>query len=85
MIQNHARFSKEILEDAGLNGIAVDIAVMHHERLDGKGYTFGIKGDEISQYVRMTSIVDVYDALTAERVYKAGMEPIKAFKILKQG
>lgn len=33
----------------------------------------------------MASIVDVYDALTAERVYKAGMEPIKAFKILKDG
>ena len=78
-------FSKEILEDAGLTGIAVDIAGMHHERLDGKGYPFGKKGDEISQYVRMASIVDVYDALTAERVYKAGMEPIKAFKILKQG
>ena len=85
VMQNHARFSKEILEDAGLTGIAVDIAGMHHERLDGKGYPFGKKGDEISQYVRMASIVDVYDALTAERVYKAGMEPIKAFKILKQG
>lgn len=85
VMQNHALFSKEILEDAGLTGIAVDIAGMHHERLDGKGYPFGKKGDEISQYVRMASIVDVYDALTAERVYKAGMEPIKAFKILKQG
>ncbi|MBH0087813.1 HD-GYP domain-containing protein [Pseudoalteromonas sp. NSLLW218] len=81
----HSLFSKEILEESGLTGIAVDIAGMHHERLDGKGYPFGKKGDEISQYVRMASIVDVYDALTAERVYKAGMEPIKAFKILKDG
>ncbi len=85
IMKNHARFSKEILQAAGLKGIAVDIAGMHHERLDGKGYPFGKKGDEISQYVRMASIVDVYDALTAERVYKAGMEPIKAFKILKEG
>lgn len=85
IMQNHALFSKEILEDAGLTGIAVDIAGMHHERLDGKGYPFAKKGNEISQYVRMASIVDVYDALTAERVYKAGMEPIKAFKILKDG
>ncbi|MEM5513093.1 HD-GYP domain-containing protein [Pseudoalteromonas sp. AS84] len=81
----HSLFSKEILEESGLTGIAVDIAGMHHERLDGKGYPSGKKGDEISQYVRMASIVDVYDALTAERVYKAGMEPIKAFKILKDG
>ncbi len=85
IMKNHSLFSKEILEEAGLTGIAVDIAGMHHERLDGKGYPFGKKGEEISQYVRMSSIVDVYDALTAERVYKAGMEPIKAFKILKDG
>lgn len=85
IMKNHARFSKEILQAAGLKGIAVDIAGMHHERLDGKGYPSGKKSDEISQYVRMASIVDVYDALTAERVYKAGMEPIKAFKILKEG
>ena len=85
IMKMHSLFSKEILEESGLTGIAVDIAGMHHERLDGKGYPFGKKGDEISQYVRMASIVDVYDALTAERVYKAGMEPIKAFKILKDG
>lgn len=85
VIQDHARFSKEILEQAGLQGIAVDIAGFHHERLDGTGYPFGKQANEISPYVRMASIVDVYDALTAERVYKAGMEPIKAFKILKDG
>ncbi|EWH06389.1 phosphodiesterase [Pseudoalteromonas lipolytica SCSIO 04301] len=85
IIQDHARFSKEILEQSGLSGIAVEIAGFHHERLDGSGYPFGKHGDELSLYVRMASIVDVYDALTAERVYKAGMEPIKAFKILKDG
>jgi putative nucleotidyltransferase with HDIG domain len=83
-MKNHARYSKEILEEAGLSGIAVEIAGYHHERLDGNGYPYGLKGDEISQYVRMISIVDVYDALTAKRVYKNDMTPIKAFKILKK-
>ncbi len=82
-VQNHARYSKEALEEAGLSGIAVDIAGYHHERLDGKGYPFGLKADEINQYVRMIAIVDVYDALTAKRVYKEDMTPIKAFKIIK--
>ncbi|WP_425439290.1 HD-GYP domain-containing protein [Pseudoalteromonas denitrificans] len=82
-MKNHARYSKESLEEAGLSGIAVEIAGYHHERLDGKGYPYGLKGDEISQYVRMISIVDVYDALTAKRIYKDDMSPIKAFKILK--
>ncbi|MCF2862781.1 HD-GYP domain-containing protein [Pseudoalteromonas sp. Cnat2-41] len=85
VIKDHARFSKEILEQSGLTGIAVDIAGFHHERIDGTGYPFGKKAEEISQYVRMASIVDVYDALTAERVYKEGMTPIQAFKILKDG
>lgn len=84
-IQQHARFSKEILEQAGLSGVAVEIAGFHHERIDGTGYPFGMKGEELSLYVRMASIVDVYDALTAERVYKAGLTPIQAFKILTEG
>ena len=85
IMNKHSFYSKEILEGSGVKGIALDIAGLHHERLDGKGYPFGKKGDEISQYVRMASIVDVYDALTAERVYKTSMAPIKAFKILQEG
>ncbi|MEO2267178.1 HD-GYP domain-containing protein [Pseudoalteromonas sp. YIC-656] len=84
-VQQHARFSKEILEQAGLSGVAVEIAGYHHERIDGTGYPFGVKGEELSIYARMASIVDVYDALTAERVYKVGMTPIQAFKLLNEG
>ncbi|MFY8274063.1 HD-GYP domain-containing protein [Pseudoalteromonas sp. SSDWG2] len=84
-IQQHAHFSKEILEQAGLSGIAIEIAGFHHERIDGSGYPYGKKGDELSQYARMAAIIDVYDALTADRVYKTGLTPIAAFKILKDG
>ncbi|WP_372768668.1 HD-GYP domain-containing protein [Pseudoalteromonas sp.] len=82
-IKRHSLYSKEILEEAGLSEIAIQVAGYHHERLDGKGYPYGLKEDEINQYVRMISIVDVYDALTAKRVYKDGMNPIQAFKILR--
>lgn len=83
IMQQHATFSKSIVENAGLSGIASQIAGFHHERLDGTGYPYRLKGDDLNLYVRMASIVDVYDALTAERVYKAGMTPIKAFKYLR--
>lgn len=83
-IRKHAQHSKDILEESGLSGLAVEIAGHHHERLDGTGYPFGLKDKELSQHVRMISIVDVYDALTAKRVYKDGMNPIQAFKILKE-
>ncbi|MBQ4811737.1 HD-GYP domain-containing protein [Pseudoalteromonas luteoviolacea] len=85
IMREHARYSHDIVKDSGLGEIAAEIAGFHHERLDGTGYPYAKKGEELSQYVRMISIVDVYDALTAERVYKIGMTPIQAFKKLKAG
>jgi HD-GYP domain-containing protein (c-di-GMP phosphodiesterase class II) len=58
-------------------------AVNHHEFLDGSGYSRGMKGDEITIEVRMLTIIDIYDALTAtDRPYKKGMPPERAFMIL---
>ncbi|MCV2403428.1 HD-GYP domain-containing protein [Marinomonas sp. C2222] len=54
----------------------------HHERLDGGGYQQGKSEDEISKFGRMIAIVDTYDAITADRCYKAGMPSKKALKIL---
>ncbi|MCF6441675.1 HD-GYP domain-containing protein [Pseudoalteromonas luteoviolacea] len=85
IMREHAKYSHDIVKDSGLGEIAAEIAGFHHERLDGTGYPYSKKGDELSQYVRMISIVDVYDAMTADRVYKVGMAPIKAFKKLKAG
>jgi putative nucleotidyltransferase with HDIG domain len=84
-MKQHAKYSYDIVMNAQLGKIATEIAGYHHERLDGSGYPFGYDAKNLSQYVRMAAIVDVYDALTAERVYKVGMTPIKAFRILKEG
>lgn len=65
-----------------LSPISRDISTMHHEKLDGKGYPLGLSGEQISLVGRMSAIVDIYDALTAVRVYKAGMSPAQAFKIM---
>ncbi|NQZ09415.1 MAG: HD-GYP domain-containing protein [Algicola sp.] len=82
-MQRHVVFSKEILEEAGdISPVSMDIASNHHERLDGKGYPRGLSGEQVSQYARMISIVDAYDAMTADRCYKNGMNPITAFKRL---
>ncbi|MBQ4847396.1 HD-GYP domain-containing protein [Pseudoalteromonas sp. MMG005] len=85
VMKSHAKYSFDIVLQAQLGKIATEIAGYHHERLDGSGYPYGYKADELSQYVKMAAIVDVYDALTAERIYKVGMTPVKAFKILKEG
>lgn len=83
VMQSHVVYSKEILESAGgLSEVSLDIASNHHERLDGGGYPNGMSGDQLSLYARMIAIVDSYDAMTADRCYKDGMNPINAFKRL---
>ena len=57
---------------------ALEVAGQHHERYDGTGYPNRLKGEEISLHGQMGAIVDVYDALTSERVYKKGMPPTTA-------
>ena len=62
-----------------------DYAYGHHEHLDGTGYPRGLKGDEIAPQVRMMTISDVYDALTAaDRPYKPAMPVTKALDILNK-
>lgn len=79
----HQVYAKEIITTVtGLSDISRDVCLMHHEKLDGNGYPAGLKGDEIPLHGRMSCIVDIYDALTADRCYKKGMSPAEAFKIL---
>lgn len=58
-------------------------ALMHHEKCDGSGYPYGLKGDEIDNYSKIVTIADIFDAMTSERVYRSAMCPftvIKAFE-----
>jgi putative nucleotidyltransferase with HDIG domain len=78
-MKSHVVQSIIILQNTpGISQIMLDVAGQHHERHDGSGYPNGLKGNEISLYGKMGAIVDVYDALTSERVYKKGMPPTEA-------
>ena len=82
-MKNHVVQSKIILQDTpGISQIALDVAAQHHERYDGTGYPNKLKGDEISLYGQMGAIVDVYDAITSNRVYHKGMPPTEALRKL---
>lgn len=59
---------------------SIRVTADHHERLDGTGYPQGLRGDQISLFGQMAAIVDIYDALTAERCYKNSMPPTEALK-----
>jgi putative nucleotidyltransferase with HDIG domain len=83
VMKSHVNLGMTVLKDSPeLPALVNNVVEQHHERLDGKGYPKQLDGQYITQYGRMIAIVDCYDAMTAERVYKAGMHPIKAFKIL---
>ena len=82
-IKLHQVYAVEIMEQTqGLAQVSKDVCLMHHEKLDGRGYPKGLKGDEIPLHGRMSCIVDIFDALTATRCYKEAMSPAAAFKIL---
>ncbi|MBM3263988.1 MAG: response regulator [candidate division Zixibacteria bacterium] len=66
----HTVNGSEILGQSPLLHLAADIALSHHERYDGKGYPHRIGGTEIPMAARITSIADVFDALTIKRCYK---------------
>lgn len=57
---------------------------LHHERYDGTGYPNGLKGEEISPFGQMAAIVDVYDAITSERIYHQPMAPADALRKLME-
>jgi len=57
-------------------------ASYHHEHWDGTGYPRGLKGPEIPLQGRILALVDVYDALTSERIYKKAFEHEKAVEII---
>ncbi|MFH1214967.1 MAG: HD domain-containing phosphohydrolase [Pseudomonadota bacterium] len=72
-------FAKRLTDDSITN-----IILRHHERLDGSGYPFGIKGDEIDMLSRITSVADVFEALTSKRPYKKPLQMKIALQILDQ-
>ena len=91
LIKSHTTKGAEIIQsairlnDKAVYNYAYDIARHHHEKYDGKGYPDGLKGEEISIAAQIVSLVDVYDALTSKRVYKAAYDPDKAYQMIING
>lgn len=65
-------------------GLSLDVIRHHHEKLDGSGYPDGLRGDEISVIARIAGIVDIFDALIANRPYRSAMSRKNAFAILRK-
>lgn len=82
-MKNHVVQSIILLQHTpGISETALMVAGQHHERYDGTGYPNKLKGEGISLYGQMAAIVDVYDAISSDRVYHKGMAPSEALKKL---
>jgi len=94
-IQMHPRYGYEAIANAErlagggadetLMQMAKDVVYTHHERWDGAGYPRGLRGDEIPVAGRIVALVDVYDALTNSRTYRASVTHADAISALKAG
>lgn len=86
IIKRHPEDGYRMVSEAGhVSSQALDIIRLHHERINGGGYPLGLSGDQISRYVRIVSIVDVYDAMTTNRSYQDAKSPDMALKVLYEG
>jgi PAS domain S-box-containing protein/putative nucleotidyltransferase with HDIG domain len=85
LMRNHPLYAFDLLSPIAFLKQAVDIPYCHHERWDGKGYPRGLKGEQIPFSARLFSLVDVWDALTHDRPYRAAWtkEKVKEY-ILQQ-
>lgn len=82
-MKKHPAAGAELLQETeGFDRRAILMVLQHHEKYAGGGYPYSVPGNRISTFGMMTAIADVYDALTSERVYKKGMPPFNALKIL---
>lgn len=87
IVESHVTFTRALLSKMAFHGVYENVpqwAAGHHELLDGSGYPDKLTAESIPWETRLLTIVDVYDALTAEdRPYKPPLPPEKAFAILR--
>ena len=79
IIRGHPEKGAQLLRGSeGVTAATLDVCLHHHERIDGRGYPFGLSARDLSQRARMSAICDVYDAVTSTRPYKDAWSPSEA-------
>lgn len=83
-VRKHPALSGEILRRVGPFAQLADVAAAHHERLDGSGYPAGLRGQELTQPMRILAVADVFEALTADRPYRSAMPAPDALELMRR-
>lgn len=84
IVKKHTEKGYRIVNESTELYNVAKVVLTHHERWDGKGYPLGIKGKEIPLMARIINIIDSYDAMTSDRVYKKGISKQEAIRELQR-
>jgi len=83
-IKKHPQIGVDIIRPIQFLHSIIPLMLYHHERWDGKGYPYGLKGEEIPVGARIVSVADVYQALTSDRPYRKAYNKFNAVKIIQE-
>lgn len=85
VVQAHSQAGYDILGDVPLPWPISQMILQHHERRDGSGYPYGLRGDEIHLGSMIVAVADVFEAMTAHRPYRLGLGAAIALETLTEG
>ncbi len=84
LVKKHSELGMSLTAGCGLNSDCMAVILQHHERLDGSGYPYGLKGKEIHPLAQIAMIADVLDAITSYRPYRPARSISEAILLIKQ-
>ena len=82
LIKRHPEMTHRILAPIPTFSVVAELAAAHHERLDGTGYFRGLAAESLALSARIVAVADVFEALTADRPYRAGMTTEQALSVI---
>ncbi|PFN47362.1 HD-GYP domain-containing protein [Bacillus thuringiensis] len=85
LIKKHPQLGMEIFRNISLIKDNEAIILSHHERWDGKGYPYKLKGNQIPLCARIVAIADAFDAMTSSRAYRSALSPEEAYERIVKG
>lgn len=83
-MKTHVNLGFDKIKNQNLDDRIKEVALLHHEKCDGTGYPFNLKDDKIPLFTKIITIADVYDAMTAARVYRGSMCPFDVIRIMEE-
>jgi len=84
IMRKHPELGYHLLKDIRPESIAAEVALQHHERLDGSGYPFGLHAKDINPVTRIIAVADVVDTMVSPQVYRPALTIEDALQEIKQ-